>query len=82
MKLMNQLLLIKMKPKQQHTEGGLALPDTAQEPPREGILIAFADDCKNNYPKECIVGFADHATMPYEKELIFIHERDVRYINP
>lgn len=43
MLVLNNLIIVKPDPKPTTTEGGIALPDQAQEPPRHGIIKYLSD---------------------------------------
>jgi len=59
-------VLIEPKPKEERTPSGIVLPDTAEEKPQEGIVLAVGSDIVENGEKiSCPVEVGD--TVIYKK---------------
>lgn len=71
MKLINKILLVKPDKKITHTEGGLELPDVAQEKPTKGILLEFDEQIELPFLKKgMIVHYPDFAGTIFGENIL------------
>jgi chaperonin GroES len=79
----NRVLVKRSEPKT--SKGGILLPDSAKEKPRQGVVVAVGsgkvDDKGRNHPVELKKGdevlFSSYSGTEYKEEFLIISEDDV-----
>lgn len=75
--MINKMLLIRPDKVKTETDGGIVLPETAQEKPRWGTIISVADDCNKLLTVNSRVYYKTYGIHDFEAEFVVIHERDI-----